>query len=121
MTRLNNFSAKLRWISRQKRLEMTNLGCSRKLPDNFMITNKRLSLQRKVCANLPMTSTDPNRQKLTQLRKLLIQHFSLDELRVLCFDLGLEYEELPGSTRTTKMHGHIEYFQHLAKWGACLA
>lgn len=58
-----------------------------------------------------MTSEDPNRQKLTQLRKLLIQHFSLDELRVLCFDLGLEYEELPGDTRTTKMHGLIEYLQ----------
>ncbi|MCB9006408.1 MAG: SUMF1/EgtB/PvdO family nonheme iron enzyme [Ardenticatenaceae bacterium] len=33
----------------------------------------------------------------------------MDELRVLCFDLGLEYEELPGSTRTTKMHSLIEY------------
>jgi formylglycine-generating enzyme required for sulfatase activity len=58
-----------------------------------------------------MTSADHNRQKLTQLRKLLIQHFSLDELRVLCFDLGLEYEELPGDTRTTKMHSLIEYLQ----------
>ncbi len=58
-----------------------------------------------------MTNAGPNRQKLTQLRKLLIKHFSLDELRVLCFDLGLEYEDLPGSTRTTKMHGLIEYLQ----------
>lgn len=58
-----------------------------------------------------MTSVDPNRQKLTRLRKLLIQHFSLDELRVFCFDLGLEYEDLPGDTRTTKMHGLIEYLQ----------
>lgn len=58
-----------------------------------------------------MTSVDPNRQKLTQLRKLLIEHFSLDELRVFCFDLGLEYEDLPGDTRTTKMHGLIEYLQ----------
>lgn len=58
-----------------------------------------------------MTSPDPDRQKLTQLRKLLIQHFSLEELRVLCFDLGLEYEDLSGDTRTTKMHGLIEYLQ----------
>ncbi|MCA9942348.1 MAG: hypothetical protein KC449_02655, partial [Anaerolineales bacterium] len=56
-------------------------------------------------------STDPTRQKLTLLRKLLIQHFSLDELQVLCFDLGLDYEELPGDTRTTKMHDLIEYLQ----------
>ncbi len=58
-----------------------------------------------------MTSADPDRQKLTQLRKLLIRHFNLDELRVLCFDLGLEYEDLPGDTRTTKMHGLVEYLQ----------
>jgi len=68
-----------------------------------------------------MTSADPNRQKLTQLRKLLIQHFSLDELRVLCFDLGLEYEDLPGSTRTTKMHGLIEYLQRRSKLYKLLA
>ncbi|MCB8977224.1 MAG: SUMF1/EgtB/PvdO family nonheme iron enzyme [Ardenticatenaceae bacterium] len=58
-----------------------------------------------------MPPFEPDRQKLTQLRKLLIQHFSLDELRVLCFDLGLEYEDLPGDTRTTKIHGMIEYLQ----------
>ena len=58
-----------------------------------------------------MPPFEPDRQKLTQLRKLLIQHFSLDELRVLCFDLGLEYEDLSGDTRTTKMHSLIEYLQ----------
>lgn len=58
-----------------------------------------------------MPSADPNRPKLTQLRKLLIQHFSLDELRVLCFDLGVEYEDLPGNTRTTKMHDLIKHLQ----------
>lgn len=58
-----------------------------------------------------MPPLEPDRQKLTQLRKLLIQHFSLDELRVLCFDLGLEYDDLPGDTKTTKMHGLIEYLQ----------
>ena len=31
------------------------------------------------------------------LRDLLAQHFSLEELRGLCFDLGLAYEELPGA------------------------
>jgi formylglycine-generating enzyme required for sulfatase activity len=58
-----------------------------------------------------MISADPDRQKLTQLRKLLIQHFSLDELRMLCFDLGLEYEDLPGDTLSTKMHALIEHLQ----------
>ena len=58
-----------------------------------------------------MTSADSDRQKLTQLRKLLIQHFSLDELRVLCFDLGLEYEDLPGDTLSTKIHAMIGHLQ----------
>lgn len=58
-----------------------------------------------------MPLLEPDRQKLTQLRKLLIQHFSLDELRVLCFDLGLEYEDLPGDTLSTKMHALIEHLQ----------
>lgn len=34
--------------------------------------------------------------ELTQLRKLLIQHYSLDEFRTLCFDLGILYDNLGG-------------------------
>ncbi|MCP4418853.1 MAG: hypothetical protein GY805_19730 [Chloroflexi bacterium] len=68
-----------------------------------------------------MTSENPTREQLTQLRKLLIKHFSLNELRVLCFDMGLEYEELPGDTRTTKMHGLIEYLQRRGKLPKLLA
>jgi formylglycine-generating enzyme required for sulfatase activity len=64
---------------------------------------------------------DLTRQQLTQLRKLLIAHFSLDELRVLCFDMGLEYEELPGNTRSTKMHGLIEYLQRRGELPKLLA
>ncbi|VAW30892.1 hypothetical protein MNBD_CHLOROFLEXI01-1994 [hydrothermal vent metagenome] len=68
-----------------------------------------------------MPPEDPTRQQLTQLRKLLISHFSLDELRVLCFDMGLEYEELPGNTLTTKMHGLIEYLQRRGELPKLLA
>ena len=34
--------------------------------------------------------------ELTHLRKLLIQHYSLDEFRTLCFDLGILYDNLGG-------------------------
>jgi formylglycine-generating enzyme required for sulfatase activity len=56
-----------------------------------------------------MTNIDPNRQKLIDLRKLLIEHFDLEELRLLCFDLGLDYEVLAGRTKSTKMQELITY------------
>jgi len=34
-------------------------------------------------------------QSLTRLRQLLVDYFSDDELRTLCFDLRLNYEALP--------------------------
>ena len=39
---------------------------------------------------------------LTQLRQLLTKRFSDGELRTLCFDLGVEYEDLPGQARRTR-------------------
>ena len=46
---------------------------------------------------------------LPNLRDLLAHHFSLEELRGLCFDLGLEYEDLPGETRPGRAQSLIEY------------
>ena len=58
-----------------------------------------------------MTNADPDHQKLTHLRKLLIDSFDLEELRLLCFDLGLDYEELAGKTKSTKMQDLVTYLQ----------
>ncbi|MCB8978668.1 MAG: hypothetical protein H6657_14705 [Ardenticatenaceae bacterium] len=51
----------------------------------------------------------PNRQALTQLRKLLIRHFNIAELRIICFDLDVDFEELEGPNKTTKMQDLINY------------
>ena len=32
----------------------------------------------------------------TQLHQFLVAHFSLEELKTLCFNLGVEYEDLAG-------------------------
>ncbi len=40
--------------------------------------------------------------QLSVLRQLLIQHFSVSELRTLCFDLGHDYELLPGREKSEK-------------------
>ncbi len=39
---------------------------------------------------------------LTKLHSLLVEHFDLDELRTLCFDLGVDYDELRGEVKSTK-------------------
>ena len=44
------------------------------------------------------------------LRQLLSRHFSLDELNTLCFDLGLEWENVPGQhTLDAKSRELIRY------------
>ena len=46
---------------------------------------------------------------LTQLRQLLVKRFSDGELRTLCFDLGVEYEDLPGAGKTDKARELVDY------------
>ena len=53
----------------------------------------------------------PDRQELIRLRTLLVKHFDMEELRLLCFDPGLDYEELPGRTKSTKMQDVISYLE----------
>lgn len=62
-----------------------------------------------------MTHNDEKREEtaviLGQLRHLLTQQFNMSELHHLAFDLGVEYEELAGSTRSDKVVSLIEYLQ----------
>lgn len=61
--------------------------------------------------------------ELTQLRKLLIQHYSLDEFRTLCFDLGILYDNLGGDGLVGKVrelllligrqHRFDEFLKHI--------
>ena len=37
-----------------------------------------------------------NALQLKQLRQLLTKHFSLEELRTLSFDLGIDFDEIGG-------------------------
>ncbi len=42
------------------------------------------------------------RRYLTRLRKQLAEHFSDEELHALCFDLGVDYANLPGDSKFIK-------------------
>lgn len=48
-------------------------------------------------------------------RQLLIQHFSESELRTLCFDLGYDYELLPGREKSEKARELIAYYRRINK------
>lgn len=46
---------------------------------------------------------------LADLRQKLTEYFIEQELRTLCFDLGVKYDELPGSTIGTKAEGLVTH------------
>jgi hypothetical protein len=47
-----------------------------------------------------------------ELRKLMSASFSLDEIKALCFDLGVDYDSLGGDDKNSKI---IELIQHNAR------
>lgn len=49
---------------------------------------------------------------LTKLYGFLVNYYSLDELNILCFELGIEYENLGGRTRNSKAR---ELILHLGR------
>ena len=50
----------------------------------------------------PYTIFGEKMSKYTVYSKLIAEHFNLGELRGLCFDLDIQYEDLPGDTRNDK-------------------
>ncbi len=39
---------------------------------------------------------------LSRLHRFIIEHYDLDELRTLCFDLGVNYDDLRGEGLSAK-------------------
>ena len=52
------------------------------------------------------------RKPLINLRKALSERFDEGELQTLCFDLGLDYSDLAGLTKSDKARSLIEYLDH---------
>lgn len=48
---------------------------------------------------------------LARVYTTLERHFNDDELRALCFDLGVPYDDLPGRTRPNKITALIEHLE----------
>ena len=47
----------------------------------------------------------------TQLRELLSQRFNEEELRTLCFDLGIDYDDLGGGSKAGKARELVDYLK----------
>ena len=43
-------------------------------------------------------------------RELINQSFNLDEIKTLCFDLGVDYDDIPGEAKEGKIRELISYF-----------
>ena len=48
-------------------------------------------------------------KSMSKLRQLIDLHFDEAELRILCFDLGIEWEHLQGNTKSEKIMSLVSY------------
>ncbi len=58
----------------------------------------------------PVQDQRPSFKNLVILRKTLIETFDENELKTLCFNLGLNYDDLPGERKSDKGRELIAYF-----------
>jgi hypothetical protein len=49
---------------------------------------------------------------LARIRHALVDSFDLDELRTLCFDLGMDFESLPGQSKPAKAREMVNYWRN---------
>ncbi len=57
----------------------------------------------------PAASPAPGAVNPAQLARLIDRHFNADELRSLCFDLKIDYDNLRGQTKVTKAWSLVQY------------
>jgi hypothetical protein len=60
----------------------------------------------------PDEAAVPAWKHLVQLRRVLVDYFDEGELKILCFDLGVDYEVLPGQGKANKARDLVIYLQH---------
>lgn len=56
------------------------------------------------------TSQPPITNKV-ELSKLIRRHYDLGEFKSLCFELQVEYDDLPGETLTNRVEALVEYLE----------
>src|SRR5689334_10980588 len=58
----------------------------------------------------PPSGSTGTRSAAAQLRENLVTYFEVSDLESLCFDLGVDYDGLPGDGQAARVVALIEYF-----------
>lgn len=69
----------------------------------------------------PSTVTTTELPDPTSVRRVLVENYSLEELRDLCFDLRVDYDSLPGEGKSAKARELVGYFQRRSGLGPLVA
>ncbi|WP_420628227.1 AAA family ATPase [Candidatus Leptofilum sp.] len=63
-------------------------------------------------ATTPAIAKPISGAELARIRHALVDSFDLDELRTLCFDLGMDFESLPGESKPAKAREMVNYWRN---------
>lgn len=63
-------------------------------------------------ATVPVVAQATSGAELARIRHALVDSFDLDELRTLCFDLGMDFESLPGQSKPAKAREIVNYWRN---------
>jgi hypothetical protein len=62
-------------------------------------------------ADAPLDAGARQQRYLTRLREVLNDRFDVGELRTFCFDLGIDYDNLPGERKADKARELVSYLE----------
>ena len=60
----------------------------------------------------PISVSPVSGADLARIRHTLVDSFDLEELRTLCFDLGMDFESLPGQSKPAKAREMVNYWRN---------
>lgn len=84
----------------------------RRLHINGAIFHRWIRQMEMPCSQENASGLRKDRVNPIVLREVLSNQFNLDELHTLCFDLGMDYENLPGQTKSAKARDLVDYWHN---------
>lgn len=70
----------------------------------------------RVSCHVPDDETEKIRNEIKRwLRKKIELHYNLDEIRLLCANIDVDYDDLPGETKTVKILELVEYCERRSR------
>ena len=96
----------VRWMEATGRIFDLLRAARQESPENRVLQELEARL-------FPLPNSDASAPEgaisLTQLHQILIERFSSEELRILCFDIDVDYETLAGANRSSRVRELILY------------